>query len=318
MFFIEPGSWFFAGLLLVISNFGFTLSEMTIASFLPGMVEKKSIGKVSGWGWAFGYIGGLLSLVLAFKLTHFNYDLNNWSQLRFLGPMIAVFFIVASLPTLLFVPEPKLSIPLLSKSTSWQSDLRIIFSDRKLRFFLLCYFLIHGNVMTAVSFSALLGTQVAGVVGSEQAVFYIGFQVVAASGAFLFGKITDWLGNQRTLQINLVLWLIGIGLMTELIFFPLAEIVGKKAVFYCAGAWCGLSLGATLSNSRALVAEFAPEGAGGRALGIWSAVGSLASIAAVVTFGKVQTFFSLSQSLYLVWGGFLLAFFLLRSKSFSR
>lgn len=60
--FAGPGDIAIAVIALVISNFFFGTGENVIAAFLPELAKSESLGKISGWGWAFGYIGGLLSL----------------------------------------------------------------------------------------------------------------------------------------------------------------------------------------------------------------------------------------------------------------
>ncbi|MGH8685031.1 MAG: MFS transporter, partial [Nitrosospira sp.] len=59
---VGPGDLWLAVILIILSNFFFGCGENLIAAFLPELAKSKALGKVSGWGWSFGYIGGLISL----------------------------------------------------------------------------------------------------------------------------------------------------------------------------------------------------------------------------------------------------------------
>ena len=89
LFFVKPGEiskgmWFF-----IIANFGFNSANVFYNSLLPDIVGRKDLGKVSGWGWATGYVGGLVSLLLILPLV--NNRLTEW-----VFPTVALFFLVFS------------------------------------------------------------------------------------------------------------------------------------------------------------------------------------------------------------------------------
>ena len=57
-----PGTVALALVLIVLSNYFYGLGENLIAAFLPELADSRAMGRVSGWGWSFGYLGGLFSL----------------------------------------------------------------------------------------------------------------------------------------------------------------------------------------------------------------------------------------------------------------
>lgn len=59
-----PGDLAWAVLWVVVSNVAYSAGEALIAAFLPELAKPEAMGKVSGWGWAWGYVGGMLTLAL--------------------------------------------------------------------------------------------------------------------------------------------------------------------------------------------------------------------------------------------------------------
>ncbi|MGA1465688.1 MAG: MFS transporter, partial [Balneolaceae bacterium] len=105
LYFVEPGLVTLGIILLVISNFAYATGESFIASFLPSLGPPKDLGKISGFGWALGYAGGLVSagFVIAYlgEPTAENYEMIRW-----VGPFAALFFLVTAIPTFVWVREP--------------------------------------------------------------------------------------------------------------------------------------------------------------------------------------------------------------------
>ena len=75
--FAGPGSVALAFVLIVVSNTFFSYGESLTASFLPELAKPEGMGKVSGWGWSFGYFGGMLALGICLgdrKSTRLNFS----------------------------------------------------------------------------------------------------------------------------------------------------------------------------------------------------------------------------------------------------
>ena len=62
LYFAGPGAVALALVLIILSNYFFGVGENLIAAFLPELADSRAMGRVSGWGWAFGYLGGLVAL----------------------------------------------------------------------------------------------------------------------------------------------------------------------------------------------------------------------------------------------------------------
>jgi len=105
LYFVEPGMVVLGVVLMVISNFAYAIGESFIASFLPSLGPPSDLGKISGFGWALGYVGGLVSA--GFVIVYLgDATAENFDRIRWVGPFAALFFMLAAIPTFVWVKEP--------------------------------------------------------------------------------------------------------------------------------------------------------------------------------------------------------------------
>ncbi len=214
LYFVEPG-YVVAGLLLIIlSNYAYSMGESFIAAFLPELGPPNALGKISGFGWALGYIGGLFAagftLVVLGEATA-----DNFERIRWVGPFAAGFFLVAALPTFLWMKERGVPQPhavsyrriALQRVRSTFTELRY-FKD--LTVFLVSLLFSMAGVYIIIAFAFIYGAQVIGWEESVRNIMFIIVQITAAAGALGFGFLQDKLGAKRTYQMTLALWVIAI------------------------------------------------------------------------------------------------------------
>ena len=106
LYFVGYGDIWLAVALITISNSAFMLSETFCGSFLPELATKENMGLISGVGWGLGYFGGLASLALVFFILGDTKDMEQTlliSKHQFAMVVTGIFFLIAALPTLLFV-----------------------------------------------------------------------------------------------------------------------------------------------------------------------------------------------------------------------
>jgi MFS transporter, UMF1 family len=299
LYYVRPGGIALAVILVALSNIGFSLSENFISAFLPSLARPEEMGRISGLAWGMGYFGGLISIVLCQAITGLEYEIGNFDRLRWIGPLTAVFFAVASLPALLWLKEPEQQ----SEPEGWkvltQTAKRLWFQKDLLRF-LISFFFFQGALGIVISFAAIYGEQEVGMRGGWQAAFFITLQLTAAGGAFLFGWLQSRYGGLRTLDLTLLIWIatvIAIFYLKELGSFLGVE--NLKALFLVVGNFAGLCLGATQACARALVGQMAPEGRSGEVFGFWGFSGKLAMVASLGVFGLIQSVWGLKPALLL-------------------
>jgi UMF1 family MFS transporter len=288
------------------SNLAYSLSENFIAAFLPHLVSTEKMGKLSGLAWGMGYFGGLGSILICQKVTGLQYDISNWERLKWVGPITGIFFLVASIPSLLWLKEPPRSS---SEGTGLDQIMHTWLALKRLpdlKWFLISCFLYQGGIAIVISFAALYGELEIGLSGAWQAIFFISLQLTAASGAFFFGWIQNRLGAIRTLDITLVIWVISVLLIFSLpMWARLLEIQNLKLAFVIVGNVTGACLGATQSCGRAVVGLFSPKERSGEFFGLWGFSVKCASVFSLFFFGILQAIFSLRLSLLLCAGFFL-------------
>jgi len=274
----------------VLANSAFLLGENLVAAFLPELAEPGSRGRVSAYGWAFGYLGGLSSLGLALFLLQGGGE----EGPRRVFWMTAAFIFVASLPTLLFLKER--AVPKMEKSV--EPEWRMIW--KTVRGHPQCMSLLVGLTMALTGLSAVVGfasiyaTQEIGFTLEGTVKLFVCLQVAAAVGALATGWWQDRAGSRVVLLGSLGVWL---GVSAG------AFLSGSAESFYWVAGGAGLGMGWLQSAGRAAVAELTPAGQEGEVFGLWGFAGKLAGIVGPLAFGGLAALFGMRGAILLngVW-----------------
>ena len=317
LYFVEPGYVVLGLLLIVLSNYAYSMGESFIAAFLPELGPPDALGKISGFGWALGYIGGLVAagftLIVLGEATA-----DNFERIRWVGPFAAGFFLVAAIPTFLWLKERGVPKP---HGVSYRqiAQQRIVGTFKELRTFKdLSIFLVSllfsmAGVYIIIAFAFIYGAQVIGWDESVRNIMFIIVQVTAAAGAIGFGFLQDKLGAKHTYQMTLALWVAAIVAIwaTPEVTAWLNRQLGwqwqAQHVFLIVGCLAGLSLGSSQSASRALVGVFSPLEKSAEFFGFWGLANKLAGVLGIVMLGILQTLIGLQASILLCVGLFMAA-----------
>jgi UMF1 family MFS transporter len=288
-----PGQIWPVLLLVVLSNYAYSIGESFIAAFLPELARDGAIGRLSGYGWAFGYVGGLL--VLALCLAWIQGAEGRGSSVAEAVPqtmlITALAFTLAALPTLLFLREraqPRRTEPghrtarpgLLA--AAWSPLRAAVVGSRDLldlRRLLLCIACYQAGVATVITVAAIFTTQALGFSQQQSIVLIMVVNVTAALGALAFGQLQDRIGHRATLAITLVGWLLAVG-----VFFA----AQASWMIWTAANLAGLCMGASMSAGRALVGYLCPPGREGEVFGLWGLAVRVAMIAGPVAYGLIS------------------------------
>ncbi|WP_447927989.1 MULTISPECIES: MFS transporter [unclassified Vreelandella] len=317
LYFVEPG-YVVAGLLLIIlSNYAYSMGESFIAAFLPELGPPTALGKISGFGWALGYIGGLFAAGFTLLVLG-EATLENFERIRWVGPFAAGFFLVAAIPTFLWLKER--GEPREKGVSYWRiARGRLTSTFKELRYFKdLTVFLVSllfsmAGVYIIIAFAFIYGAQVIGWDEGVRNIMFIVVQLTAAAGALGFGFIQDKLGAKRTYQMTLALWvlaILAIWATPELTQWANARFGWQwqaQYVFLYVGCLAGLSLGSSQSASRALVGVFSPLAKSAEFFGFWGLANKLAGVLGIVLLGVLQTLIGLQASILLCVGLFIMA-----------
>lgn len=282
LYFAKPGALAIAITALVASNFFFGTGENLIAAFLPELARARGMGRVSGWGWGFGYLGGLATLgICLFWVV--------WSEARGLPAsryvpetmlITAGVFLLASLPTLFFLPERAKPRPG-RVGDAWREVRRTLQDARRfpdLFRFLAASTCYQAGVNVVITLAAIYADQAMGFTVRETLLLILAVNVAAAIGAFAFGHLQDRFGPLVALIGVLIGWL-----LTVLV----AAFATTRELFWIAAHLAGLCLGSSQSGGRALVGLLAPSSRRAEFFGFWGLAMKLSAILGPLSYGLV-------------------------------
>ena len=270
---------------LVLSNYCFGTGENLIAAFLPELADDDSLGKISGWGWSLGYLGGLTSLGACLAYIAWaepqGHAAADYVPVTML--ITALLFAVASVPTFLLLRERKTAratapIPVWARVASTLRQLRGSGPYRDMRRFMVCVVFYQAGIQAVIALAAIYAVEAMGFTTRETIGLIFVVNITAALGAFGFGYWQDRIGHRRAIAFTLAGWIVMI---------LLAWAATRPPLFWLAANIAGLCLGASQSASRALVGYLAPPDRHGEFFGLWGLAVKLSSILGPLTYGAV-------------------------------
>ncbi len=324
LYFVGEGTIFWALLLFIISNIGFEAGLVFYDAFLPELTHPKNFGRVSGYGYAMGYIGSLCTLAIAFPFIQ-----NDLIKETF--PIAAFFFLVFSIPLFIFMKDSRKpreeDISYLAVGFK-----RVFFTITHLKYyknlaiFLLAFFFYIEGVNTVIYFSGNYAQTTLGFSFTELTIFFIVVQTTAILGSVGFGIFADSFGQKKSIMVSLLIWIVTlffayvtsdkdnsfVALIADSFNLSIESI--PRLSFYAVGLLAGTVMGATQSISRSLMSKLTPEEKKTEFFGFYSFFGKSSAILGPLVFGIVSYLTSsqriaiLSISIFFVIGLIILGF----------
>jgi UMF1 family MFS transporter len=258
MFFIQEGDIVAGFILFVFANIGFESGLVFYDAFLPNLTAKKNYGRVSGYGFAMGYLGALAVLLIVMIILPESSSPDYYFYIRFSFIIAATFFLFFSAPLFIFLKEPQYKEPVkkdlfktgIKKSLS---SFRAIFFKKdfpSMKMFLTSFFLYNDAIITIIAFASIFAANILKMNDQQIIIFFVIVQSTAVLGSFIFGVISDHIGPKKTITITLIIWIVVIiG----------AFFVSTISEFYIVGLLAGMSIGSSQSCSRSLMALITPK-----------------------------------------------------------
>jgi MFS transporter, UMF1 family len=275
LFFVKAGDIQKGMIFFIIANFGFNSALVFYNALLPEIAARKDMGKVSGWGWGVGYLGGLSSLLLVLPLVH-----NKMIRLTF--PAVALFFLIFSLFTFFLLKEFRRP----SKRTNYfrtafnriRTSGKNIRKFRELVKFFISYLIYNDGIVIVISFAAIYGATRFDMSAKQLITYFIIAQITSVIGALIFGYILDKIGAKKTISITLIIWICVI----------LGAFFSQTIKhYYMVGVLAGFAIGSSQSSSRTMLALLTPDTKMGEFFGFYSFTGKMASIAGPLIYGEI-------------------------------
>ena len=292
LFFVEAGMILAGMLLFVLANIGFEGGLVFYDAFLPSLTAKSSYGRVSGYGFAMGYAGALVVLIIVNYLLPETSDPQYLFFVRLSFVIAAVFFLVFSLPIFFVVPEPQRSNrPVTSYMREGirraNTTFRSLFVSREhpsTARFLISFFIYNDGILTVIAFAAIFAEQILRMSDKEIIVFFAVVQTSAIIGSVVFGVITDKIGPKKTITITLIIWIaIVLG----------AYVVQTVGEFYIVALVAGVAIGSSQSASRSMMALLTPKEREAEFFGFYDGLcGKASAVVGPLVYGLIADLFN--------------------------
>ena len=272
LYYPMPGDVFNALLFFCIANIGFEMGGVFLNAYLPEIAPKDKIGRISGYGWSFGYVGGLLALAVCFiflvfpeqpinPLTGNYFDKESYEHIRIINVLIAIWLAVFSIPTFLFVRGKNKKIKekdnLISKSFIEIKKTFIEISKYKqVVRFLFARIVYNDALITVIAFGGPYAYTQFGFdmdTNGKLMIFAIVLNIFAGLGAFIFGFLDDYIGGKKTVQITNLGFILAL-----LIAFVAPVLENGETYFWISGILIGIFLGPNQAASRSLMGRMIP------------------------------------------------------------
>ena len=295
LFFVGQGNVWLAIGLITLSNAAFMLSETFCGSFLPDLATKNNMGLISGIGWGLGYFGGLASLALVMFILGNTQALDKAEIIsRHQTAMIAtgVFFLIAAMPTLLFVKNRSKPTPgfenaktkdlLTAGFRRFKQTFDTARKHKTLFRFLLAFMVYMAGLDAVVKFVGIYARKELNFELSDITKMFLILQLSAAAGAVGFGFLESKLGAKKTVLATLLWWIGGILAIYFIDNISAATGIERKTLFFGISLVAGSGIGATQSSSRAVVGMLAPANHSAEMFGFWGFFSRLGTMLGVL------------------------------------
>lgn len=280
---VGPGDIWLGLAILAVSNYCYCVGESIVAAFLPEIAKPQALGRVSGWGWGFGYFGGMLALGLSLWLVfRLSADGIPESQsVPYVMLLTAGIFAVAAIAPFLFLrersaPTHRPAEGLLGRLwAAWQETGK---SFPDFRLLLLCGASYQAGIAVVITLAAVYATQVMGFDMTQTMLLVFTVNIGAAVGALLFGHVQDRIGHKKALTLTLWGWIVMV---------LIAYMAVSLWIFWVAAVIAGLCMGTSQSAGRAMVGALAPPQRSAEFYSLWTFAIQLAAVVGPLSYGLV-------------------------------
>jgi UMF1 family MFS transporter len=316
LYFVLPGEVLRALIWFVIANVGFEMGAVFCNAYLPDISHSKNIGRISGYGWSLGYLGGLIALALAMvflvqtETPLFGFgkgEADAYENIRATNLLVAVWFAVFSIPTFLFLKDRKPDKKALLKNVKhtlkdFKQTAKELRSYPQIIRFLLARLVYNDGLVTIFAFGGIYAAGSLGFTFDEIMIMGIVLNVTAGLGSFLMGFLDDRIGGRTTIKVTLLGLMIAIALavvapdLRPWLQYVLGgdavpDYLTSKNIFWAAAVLIGIFSGPNQASSRSLMARFTPEEKKNEFFGFFAFSGKATAFIGPFLFGVLTVMF---------------------------
>lgn len=312
LFFATPERLFSAMACFFVATLGFEMSLVFYNAFLKDVSNHANAGRVSGLGFALGYIGGGVCLAVNMAMLNkpaiFGLASDDTTlPVRACMLLVGCWWFIFSIPTFLWVHDQPL--PSAAPRRQWAGAFRQLagtFKEIRLRpnllRFLIAYVVYDDGVQTIILMASIFGAKALGFTTGQLAICFLMIQFVAFIGALVCGKLADQWSHKKVILTTLAVY-VGVTIW--------AVVMKNQSEFWALGAIVGLILGGTQAASRSFFSLMVPADKSSEFFAFFSIIGKAGSLMGPFVFGVVAQFFGLragvaSLLVFFVAGGLIL------------
>ncbi|WP_238840849.1 MFS transporter [Prescottella equi] len=303
---VDDYHYLWLGLVLLgVGSVIFELAGVPYNAMMRQVSTPENIGRVSGFGWAMGYFGGIVLLLVCYlgfiagdgdSRGLLGLTTEGGLNIRLVALLAAVWFAVFALPVLFAVPElPRSAADPGAAKAGFVESYRVLWrdlkdlweADRRTVWFLIASALFRDGLAGVFTFGAVLAVNVYGMASDSVLLFGVAANVVAALGAIVAGRLDDRVGPKAVIVASLVSMIaVGVVLIG----------VSGTLLFWIFGLLLCLFVGPAQSSARTFLARIAPPGREGQLFGLYATTGRAVSFLAPTLFGFFAWWFGADRA----------------------
>lgn len=289
--------------LLALGSVVAELAQVSYNAMLADVSTRATMGRVSGFGWAMGYVGGIVLLLV----VYYGFVAGSGPTGGFLGVpredglnvravalVAAAWFLVFALPLLFGVPEAppaagrRPALGIIASYRALAADLVALYrEDRHTVYFLGASALFRDGLAAIFTVGSVLAVGVYGIGAGDVLLFGVAANVVAAVGALAGGRVEDRVGPKPVIMVSLAAIIVAAALLL---------VVSGPAPFWVLALVLVLFVGPAQSSSRTFLARLAPRGREGELFGLYATTGRAVSFLAPTLFGLFVSLFDAQRA----------------------
>ena len=294
LFDVQPGQVMLALVWFVVADIAFEMGIVFYNAYLPDIAPAEKIGRISGYGWALGYVGGLLAMAIAMvgfvnpEDPWFGLSRESGENVRATNLLVAGWFAFFSIPIFLWVKEKRRPSapgknPLSASFNQLRETLGTVRHYREIVKFLVARLFYNDGLVTLFAFGGIYAAGTFGFSFEEIMVLGVVLNIAAGLGAFALGFLDDLLGGKRTIQISLVgLILAGVA----------AILTDDRTIFWTAAIVMGIFSGPNQAASRSLMGRFVPRNKENEFFGLFAFSGKATAFLGPLLLGELTRVFA--------------------------
>jgi UMF1 family MFS transporter len=289
--------------LLALGSVVAELAQVSYNAMLSQVSKPATIGRVSGFGWAMGYVGGIVLLLIAYfgfvagdgpTAGLLGVPREDGLNIRLIALVAAAWFLVFAVPLFLRVPElpPAAGRParlgVVGSYRALVADLVALYrEDRHTVYFLGASALFRDGLAAIFTVGSVLAVGVYGIGVGDVLLFGVAANVVAAAGAVAGGRLEDRVGPKPVIMVSLIGMIAAAAVLL---------VVSGPLMFWVFGLALVLFVGPAQSSSRTFLARLAPPGREGQLFGLYATTGRAVSFLAPTLFGLFVSIFDAQRA----------------------